>query len=788
MVSSPLIMKSQKRYVMAFLLSAVTAALFIVPFIIRGHGILYIIDDFNLQQMPFHVLSNSLIKSGNIFWSWDTDLGSQFIGSYSYYTLGSPFFWLSFLFPSTFTPYLMGPLLILKFAVAGLTSYAYLRRFIRKDGAALIGSMLYAFSGFQLSAILFQFLDVTALFPLLLLGLESLVMEKRRGFFAISVALCTLVSYYFFIQEFTFLLLYTLCRLLSPNFRAEWKRLFRVLFEGILGVGISCVLLLPSVNFLLQNPRVHTTSLPGLSKLVFSWQTYLSIISSVFMPAQMEHQWSILMSSNLLSLHAFIPLFGLLPIVIFFLKNRESWIARLLGVCAIFALIPILNSLFFAGNTDFYARWYFMPTLIMALASAQIFDQDEPIPYKLGMKITLGLYAVFVFALLLYALHSRSDVVSNETLLMYQVMLLVFGYCGAYALFSCRKRPWFFQKAALFTAVFVFFSGAYVLYGDQTLYPDGKTFTKVYTDAAKSVKFPQDGVYRVDTFATYRNTNLLLGVPSMESFNSTVGGSIFSFYHFLGSFSRIEQSIPNYSLFALRPFLSVKYVLELNDYSSMPSNKFTGPTTMPDLKQVSKNDVFTVYQSKDFIPMGFTFDNVVPSSEFQTLSVAERQMVLLKGLVLNDAQLQRYRNILPQLSYTALHDVSMMGYKQSIAARQAESSTSFTKDNHGFTAHITLAKTNLVFFSVPYDSGWGATVNGHSARIEEVDGGMMAVKAGSGTNVIRFNYMPKGLLAGLAISVCASVLLALYLLINRMPKVTEPFRKFLPLGTKSFRQ
>ena len=44
------------------------------------------------------MLSNAAVKSGQTGWNWYTDLGSNFIGSYSFYTLGSPFFWLSLYF------------------------------------------------------------------------------------------------------------------------------------------------------------------------------------------------------------------------------------------------------------------------------------------------------------------------------------------------------------------------------------------------------------------------------------------------------------------------------------------------------------------------------------------------------------------------------------------------------------------------------------------------------------------------------------------------------------------
>lgn len=65
-------------------------------------------------------------------------------------------------------------------------------------------------------------------------------------------------------------------------------------------------------------------------------------------------------------------------------------------------------------------------------------------------------------------------------------------------------------------------------------------------------------------------------------------------------------------------------------------------------------------------------------------------------------------------------------YADDCADRRAESAVSFARDNRGFTATISLAEDNLVFFSVPYEDGWSATVNGEKAAIYKVNVGLHA--------------------------------------------------------------
>ena len=64
--------------------------------------------------------------------------------------------------------------------------------------------------------------------------------------------------------------------------------------------------------------------------------------------------------------------------------------------------------------------------------------------------------------------------------------------------------------------------------------------------------------------------------------------------------------------------------------------------------------------------------------------------------------------------------------------------------NSGFHAEITLKKDDLVFFSVPYDDGFTAYVNGKETEVIRVDEGLMAVLAPAGENTIDFVYQADG--------------------------------------------
>ena len=71
-----------------------------LPWIIYNDGYFFFYGDYNVQQIPFYQMIHDSTVSGNIGWSYTTDLGANIIGSYSFYMAGSPFFYLTLLFPS----------------------------------------------------------------------------------------------------------------------------------------------------------------------------------------------------------------------------------------------------------------------------------------------------------------------------------------------------------------------------------------------------------------------------------------------------------------------------------------------------------------------------------------------------------------------------------------------------------------------------------------------------------------------------------------------------------------
>ena len=92
------------------------------------------------------------------------------------------------------------------------------------------------------------------------------------------------MNYYFFVGQVTFTLLYFFLRLLCKSWRIGPKDFFLLALEAVLGLGLSCALLAPSVMTVLQNYRTSEYINGWNAVLYNNVQRYLHILTCFFFP------------------------------------------------------------------------------------------------------------------------------------------------------------------------------------------------------------------------------------------------------------------------------------------------------------------------------------------------------------------------------------------------------------------------------------------------------------------------------------------------------------------------
>ena len=780
--------KNQKGHALQTLLLALgISTVIFLPFIIFDGGYFIYYGDFNVQQIPFYKLAHEAVRSGDIFWSWYTDLGANFIGSYSFYLLFSPFFWLTLPFPTSWIPFFMAPLLILKTGFAAFFAYFYIKRFVRDSRYAVIGSLLYAFSGWMAFNIFFNhFHDVAVFFPLLLLGLEKLVIDDSKVFFAVAVLINALVNYWFFIGEVVFVIIYFIIRLTDKSFRfrLNFLKIVQIAGEAVLGTVGASVALIPSAMVLMGNPR--TTA----DELLTGWDVWLywheqrpwAIVQSLFFPPELparpnffpDHgaKWS--------SLSAWIPLFGLSGVLAYFFRQRNDWIKKLLAFCFAAAMIPGLNSLFVLFNQSYYARWFYMPILVMAVATVRALEDAalDFTPFKRSLKWCLIAVLVFAAASGLTPNYDDDGILNfgmaKDPLLMWAYV--GFAVCGILITFivllKLRHDKHFVTVMGISTAVFTAAFTIFMMASGKNTFERSRFVINTAIKGREVISLPDDGTFaRADAYEAMDNILMYWHLPNIQAFHSIVPTSIMEFYPEVGV-TRDVGSRPEADFYALRPLLSVRWLfIGVDEEEQEP---------MPGYHKISEQAGFNIYENENFIPIGFAYDSFVLLDEFsEDYTESYRDNLLLKAVVLEEDAVDRNIDILYPFDSRDL-DIGRDALAESSAARAEFTVSNFSRDNFGFSANTNFDEPKFIFFSVPWEKGWTAYINGQPAIIERANLGFMAVRVPAGEVSIRFSYMTPGLTAGMLLTFAASIILLGYtVLVNirsrKNPLVKEDF-------------
>ncbi|MDL2216060.1 YfhO family protein [Ruminococcaceae bacterium OttesenSCG-928-N02] len=769
------------EYMQAFFIGLVVAMCIFLPFLIVDKGFFLYCGDYNSQQIPFYTYVHNAIRTGNINYSWETDLGTSFLNAYSYYMGTSPFMLLLLPFPSSWVPYLMAPLMAIKLATATFSSYGFLRRYAKGHGYALFGALLYAFSGYSIYNIFFNsgFLEAIALFPFTLWAMDHYFATNRRGPFALSLAINLFNNYFFFFGQAIFIAIYYFVRLLSGGYPRSLKKFYGFAFEAVIGSLMGFLPALPALLNMLDNPRV-ANGLSGFGYLLHgSVQQYMAIFYSAFFPPDPPYLPNLFTNGSIrwTSLSAYLPLVSFAGVATYLIakKGKKDWLKNMLYVSFIMALVPVLNNAYYAFNVNYYARWFNMPILLMALASMRVV-QNRVYQPRTGMRFTCIVMAIYLLFGLIPL--ERDDgtwqigLAGNPAKYWLTFFTAVLGLLLFYLLLLSRdgKHPELFTRRLLScTMVFILlFSIIHISLGKFPQWERDSSYKELTYDVSPAptrLALGDDSFYRIDVYNSTDNLGLHWNIPCLQFFHSVVTPSIMEFYPAVGV-TRNVRSNPPLSNYALRGLLSVKYLL----VPTGQVEEMQATSSLQGYTYYTSLENYRVYENENYLPMGFVYDYYITQNQFDMVAASQAANLLMRGVLLSDEQIEEFAHLLTPLAGDQLTGLVYETYVQDANILRAKGVENFQADTNGFTCNITLGQESLVFFSVPYDQGFTAYVNDEEVQIESVSNGMSAIICPSGENNIRFEYLTYGLRTSMACVGVAFVIFAVYLCIPFIQK------------------
>lgn len=729
--------------------------------------------------------------SVNIYFPWLVHIGDYFrnngVPTWSFAQgLGQNVFplWLgdffsdaiSIMFSKEKLPYTLAIVEIIKIMLSGLVAFRYFTELKVSRFAAYIGGFLFAFCGYIILGGCWTIFSVEALYAMLILyGFERWLNHDRILWFVIGICFMAFLQPFFLFPYTLFLAVYIPVRY-NDVAGAQWSRfplfLAKTIGLSIIAVAISAYQLFPDLLQYIESPRVggDATLITGLkAKPMFGitdpflrfTTTFRAFGSDMLGTGTDFKGWTNYLEA---------PLFycGILSLVTFpqafigFTRRQKiAW-----GIfAAIFVLpvfFPYFRYAFWAFSGDYFRAYSLVVTLLLLMLAIQGLDHVLK-TRKVNLILLGGTVAFLLF--LLYTPAQEFDTAINTGMRSTSTLLILL-YAGMLYGLTTKNLA---NISTVLLALFCLFEA--IFYSSTTINErdaiTGKELSEKvgyndYTiDAVKYIKEHDKGFYRISkdyqsgpaVHASFNDPKIqgYFGNTSYHSFNQI------NYVRFLGGMGLIntKDELQTRWLRGLweRPLLlsltGNKYILAKNP---APHLKTFGYDSIAMFGNVS------LFRNNYAEPLAVTYGVGIDEQTFRRFSPGLKDIYLYKGCVIdsgdNEAAAAIPKLNLADTAYPPVMDTYFQGARE-LSKKNLEI-TSF-KENH-ITGDITTQSPQILCFTIPYDEGWHATVNGKETRIHRVNLGFSGIILAAGKNTIDIKFTPRYMKQGGMVSLLSIIL------------------------------
>lgn len=569
------------------------------------------------------------------YWAMALGQGDDTVTTLSYYACGDPFTFLYVFVPSSYMYLAYNVISILRLYTAGITFSAYTRYTAKaSDTAVISGAMVSVFAqwGIQNAQRHPYFLNALIFLPLILLGIEKLLKEKKWHILSFSVGILTLSNFYFSIYTLLLAGVYSLVRVIYER-KAIIKRLFFLALAVFSGLLLAMVTLLPAIMLILENQRIGTDN---ATKLIYPWHYYRELLSSFFTTASFDNTFSLSLGFS-----------GIVFTVIIFLFSRSFKTDKVLSqlkimwvITGLFIACPLAGKLL-NGFTYITNRWTFAAAFIAGFTVTALWPHLFERTKKEAIIASIALIAAFILAALFEESRTPGTFAGLLVAVLFHLVLL------PYASIDLLKKHR--QKLMLGTAVLGVFVVSMFMnapFCEQQYASTCKTFkeAKSYVEAndAGAVKVIADSLndndyFRFASTKSALNSGLSSGISSVQSYwsmtNPYVGMARRELNMAEGTSFNYKTDDDKASVLALD---SARYYTIPNGWSDKAPYGYELVDTVFLEGAPNDNSRYDVYKTKNAVPLLYTYDGYLSRESFEGLNPADKQFSLLSGALLEE--------------------------------------------------------------------------------------------------------------------------------------------------------
>ncbi len=550
-------------------------------------------------------------------WDFSIGMGSDIITTFNYYVIGDPLTFLSVFVPENYTPHLFTFLCIVRYYLIGFTFSLYC--FERKHSniiGVLAGAFTYTFCSYAIYAATKHpyFINPMIYLPIILICVEKIFKKQNPIWLALIVCVCEVSNFYFFYVIVLATVVYVFFRLgfiYKTNFKAALNRLIRIGISSVIGVLLGAVIFLPVVVKLLSDSRFSVS-------YEYTWfyplEYYLRFLAS-FITHDYWKGWTLLGFAT-------ISLFSIFSL--FITRKKNTCLKIIFTLCILGMMTPKFGSL---ANGFSYAcnRWGFVFSLVIGYVVSQNWNRLF-VPNKIHAVIITALSVVFSAINFFnpYAYNNRTAIILICTLLISACILAC-----SFLFKDNRKKRNAMQLVVLAACFISITANAQFCFKDTEQYyltvDKANTYSARETSAVKQVSSDDDEFFRYTGDNLGVNTTVRDGLHSTQYYWSLSDKYISELHD---SFNLNEILYQWYNGFdditCLSTLSSVKY------YYDYPNKNTIVPYGF------EKTSEENLYENKNFLPIGYTYDTYILRSDFDKLENSiQKQQSLLRGAVVN---------------------------------------------------------------------------------------------------------------------------------------------------------
>ncbi|MEC2065590.1 YfhO family protein [Bacillus inaquosorum] len=529
---------------------------------------------------------------------------------------------------------------IFKLSVIIFTAASVFHYILKHRAASFTGAVLYGVSiiYFRHEAYWEFFTDTMIWLPLLVLGAEKIIRERRPAWFIIACSLTLINNFYFAYINLIFIGIYVLFRWLirlDEHEEKRWIQCRMFLVSGIISFGISAAAFVPVVYGFLNNLR------PPYSQKI-EWLNFDD---------------NILFSSRIIILPAAFLLF---LFIVSFYKNRVFRLfAGLSLLFILFHFSPYAASIFNGFSAPQNRFEYVLAFTIAGAAAAGLSQLSE-----LKRKELLPAAAVVLLLYLYHIQRYELDIwkPANESILLLLFLTIAALFATA---FTKKQATVTVYGVIILSSLFV--ANTYQKY---TLSEGGglDSVTKAYLTGEeykgqesseiirRLQKEDDDPLMRIDWMNGVRNnTPIIYGFHGFSAYSSILNKHLLTFYWNDLSIDMGRESVSRYA--SLGDRANLYSLLYGKYYMTEKTNEANVPYGF---KKHLESEHYVVYENQYMLPFIKTADAIYSESELDKLPALAKEQAMLKGIVVADPsekteQAPKLANLIPKSDISAKH-------------------------------------------------------------------------------------------------------------------------------------